>query len=98
MRLLYSKQKEDKHQFVIYHPHYKEKPRVTEFAHDHHLVPQLTAVVGEILAIFFLTHNGGACIVKLGKVNRFNLAFIIKQTFATIRVIKSDIGRHNLHK
>ena len=48
MRPLYGEPEADNHRFVIYHPHYKEKPGMTESAHDHHLVPHLTAVVEKI--------------------------------------------------
>ena len=48
MRPLYGEPEADNHRFTIYHPHYKEKPGMTKSAYDHHLVPHLTAVAGEI--------------------------------------------------
>ena len=48
MKLLYGKPEADNHRFAIYHPHYKEKPGMTESAHNYHLVPHLTVVIGEI--------------------------------------------------
>ena len=48
IRSLYSKPEADYHWFAIYHLHYKEKPKMTESIYNHHLVPDLTAVTGEI--------------------------------------------------
>lgn len=48
MRPLYGKPKANKHQFAIYYPHYKEKPRIIESEYNYHLVPYLTTMVREI--------------------------------------------------
>ena len=34
MRLLYGKLEENNYRFNIYHPYYKEKPGITESAHN----------------------------------------------------------------
>lgn len=36
--------------------------------------------------------------IKLGIINRFDLTFVIQQTFATIHIMKFGIKRYNFKK
>ena len=92
MRSLYGEPKAENYRFAIYHLHYKEKPGMTESAHDSFLLRPLPKLLSppnalfdccgwkNLSAAFFLAHNGNACIAKLCMANGFDLGFVIKQT------------------